>query len=123
MVENIYALKNKILQHIERETQNMDRIDVKEIGELVDMVKDLAEAEHHCWEASYYKSVTEAMNGQPNMGYSRQSYGYQPMNQGYSAGTMGYDSVIEKLGNEYRNLKPEERTMMKSKVLATLGSM
>lgn len=132
MVENIYALKNKILKHVENETQNMERINVNEIGELVDMVKDLAEAEKSCWEAQYYRSVSQAMEdksgypggntgGGDNMGGIRQGYS-QPMRQGYNQ-MMGHDDIINKLGNEYRNLSPEEKMVMKSKVLSTLGSM
>lgn len=127
MVNNIYELKNKILRHVESETQNMERIDVKEIGELVDMIKDLAEAEKSCWEASYYKSVTEAMDSrQDSLGYNgrmsdRSGYARQGQ-MGYNT-TMGHDDIIGKLAEEYRNLSPEERMMMKSKVLTTLGSM
>lgn len=131
MVENIYKLKNKILKHVEDETENMSRIDVKEIGELVDMVKDLAEAEERCWEAAYYRSVTEAMEKSSGytpidyqgQGSARQGYGNQSMRQGYSSGSMGHNDIIEKLGEEYRGLSREEKTMMKNKVLTMLGSM
>ena len=37
------------------------QIDGKELGEAIDMIKDLAEAEKCCWEAHYYKTVVEAM--------------------------------------------------------------
>lgn len=136
MVEDIYKLKNKILQYVERETQDMGRINVKEVGELVDMVKDLAEAEKCCWEASYYRSVTEAMengsSGYGSMGYgsqaggqqSRSGYGSQSMRSGYdSTGSMGHGNIIEALGEEYRNLNPDERMRMKNQVLSTLGTM
>lgn len=131
MVEDIYKLKNKILLHVERETQNMDRIDVKEVGELVDMVKDLAEAEKSCWEASYYKAVTQAMEGgQDAAGYgAMRGYGQQSMRQGYGqgqqGGRQGYhgDELIDKLGEEFRSLSPDEQIMMKGKVLSVIGSM
>lgn len=135
MVENIYELKNKLLKHVENETIDMQRMDVKEVGELIDMVKDLAEAEKCCWEASYYRKVTEAMEessgytstGSPanggGMGYGSTRSGYgSSMRQGYN-GSMGHSELIEKLGEEFRNLSPEERMMMKNKVLSVMGSM
>ena len=49
---------------------------------MVEKIKDLAEAEKACWEAEYYRSVTEAMeDGQ--MGYDD--------GMGYRRGGMGYD--------------------------------
>lgn len=135
MVEDIYALKNKILQHVEKETMDMQRMDVKEVGELVDMVKDLAEAEKSCWEASYYRKVTEAMEGSSgysssgspanggggNMGYGSSRSGYGSMRSGYNS--MGHGDLMEKLAEEYRNLNQDERMRMKNQVLSTLGSI
>ncbi len=51
-------------------------VDGKELGELVDMVKDMAETKRNCWEACYYESVTKAMEEYDEdpeymMGYSR----------------------------------------------------
>ena len=132
MVETIYKLKNKILQHVEKETANMDRIDVKEVGELVDMVKDLADAEKLCWEADYFRKVSEAM-GQNTAGYgqqTRQGYGatgyapqgYGNMQSGYN-GSMGHGGLIDMLGDEYKKLSPDEQMMMRSQVLTKLGVM
>lgn len=83
MVDRIYMLKNMILERIMKEVEErgIERVD----GELVDMVKDLAEAEESCWKAEYYRKVSEAMEG--SSGYS----GGQGMS-GYSGGqgTSGY---------------------------------
>lgn len=135
MVEDIYALKNKILQHVEKETMDMSRIDVKEVGELVDMVKDLAEAEKECWEATYYRKITEAMEGASGytstgspangggMGYGDQGggsrSGYGSMRQGY--GSMGHGELIDQLAQEYDRMPPDEQMMMKNKILMKLG--
>lgn len=35
--------------------------DTKELGEVVDMIKDLAEVEEKCWKAKYYESIVTAM--------------------------------------------------------------
>lgn len=134
MVEEIYKMKNELLQQAKKELaeRGPERIDVNRMGEIIDMVKDLAEAEKSCWEASYYRKVTEAMEG--SSGYTqmtnsnpasgggnmaRQGYDSQSMRQGYSS--MGHGDLIEKLSEEYRNLGPEERMMMKNRIFTELG--
>ena len=130
MVEEIYKMKNQILQQAEKELaeRGPERIDVNRMGEMIDMVKDLAEAEKSCWEAAYYRKVTEEMeksgytqmtNSNPASGggnMARQGYG---MRQGY--GSMGHGDLIEKLSEEYRNLGPDERMMMKNRIFTELG--
>lgn len=57
-------MKNEILAQTKKELEERgpDRMDVNRMGEMVDMVKDLAEAEMYCWKAQYYRNaVTEAM--------------------------------------------------------------
>lgn len=52
-------------------------VDTKELGELVDMVKDMAETKRNCWEACYYETVTEAMkeyDEEDAMGYNPNRY-------------------------------------------------
>ena len=64
MVEKIASLKDEILMQAEQEMHDTGQVN----PESIDAVKDLAEAEKACWEAEYYRSVTEAMeDGQ--MGY------------------------------------------------------
>ena len=120
MVEEIYKLKNELLNQAKKELaeRGPDRIDVNRMGEIVDMVKDLAEAEESCWKAQYYRNiVSESME---------QKYAYStPMQQtgqrqGYSSDNMGQHDIIGKLGEEYRRLAPNERMMMKNKVLAAM---
>lgn len=134
MVEDIYKMKNEILKQAKKELEERgpERIDVNRMGEMVDMVKDLAEAEKSCWEAQYYRRVTEAMEG--SSGYtqttnsnpasgggnmSRQGYGMRSMRQGYDS--MGHGDLIEKLSEEYRQLGPEERMMYKNRIFTELG--
>lgn len=71
MVDKIYEIKNQLLERITRDIseRGIERLD----GSMVDMVKDLAEAEKSCWEAEYYRSVAEAME-----------------REGGSSGYMGY---------------------------------
>lgn len=80
MVEEIYDLKNQLLESMAKEIdeRGIERLD----KEKVDMVKDLAEAEKSCWEAEYYRSVTEAME---SSGYDGQ--------MGMRGNQMGYDGM------------------------------
>lgn len=41
--------------------KGIENVDAKELGEVVDMIKDLYEAKKEMYEACYYKSVVEAM--------------------------------------------------------------
>ena len=52
---------------------NIDSVCTKELGEVVDMIKDFAEAEKYCREAEYYKAVNEAMLEKPE---EDERYGY-----------------------------------------------
>lgn len=77
-------------------TSGLDKADARELGEAVDMIKDLAEAEKYIRESKYYETVTEAMEqgGEPEerYGYNRNRYasgryapsGHGNMTRGYS---------------------------------------
>ena len=80
MVERIKDLKDELLMQAEQDMHDGGRVD----PEAIDGIKDLADAEKLCWEAEYYRSVTEAMeDGQ--MGYD-DGMGYRG-----GRGGMGYD--------------------------------
>lgn len=93
-------------------------VNTKEFGEVVDMIKDLTEAEKNKMQACYYKTIIEAMENPKNeygkdydwagpdedrMGYprsrdamgrftSRRGYDEMPrMQRGYGQGQMGYE--------------------------------
>lgn len=138
MVEKIYEIKNELLGRVSSDLRErgVDRIDVKEMGELIDMVKDLAEAEKDCWKADYYRKVSEAMEqdkqGYGSQGYGQQGYGsqgssrmgygagtgssatVQPSRQGYSMG--GYHEAIEPLREALRNANPDEREKIRKEL-------
>lgn len=46
-------------------------MNTNEVGQIVDMIKDLSEAEEKCWKACYYKSVVENMNQSSSSNQSR----------------------------------------------------
>lgn len=62
----------------EMQSKGKEGVDTKEMGEVIDMVKDLAEAEKSVWEKCYYESIVEAMEkaeeeeeAMGRMGYDR----------------------------------------------------
>lgn len=61
-LHDICAMKKKLIEWAQEAMANgPDTVDTSELGEVVDMIKDLYEAELYCYEACYYQTVTEAM--------------------------------------------------------------
>ncbi len=130
MENRIYKIKDKLLTKIEEETQDMNRMDTKEVGELIDAVHHLAETEYYCsvadamWAEKHGYSSGGSMGYQGDITKARQGYTEVPMRSGYgmaSRGSMGHDNLIDQLAQEYDRMSPDEQMMMKSKVLMKLG--
>lgn len=99
---DLYEMTEKLEQFaMEEMSKDKSCINTKELGEVVDMVKDLLEAKKYKAEAKYYTSITDAME---DAEYG-QDYDYRGR-MGYSGGRRmsmrGYEE------GEYRML-PEER--------------
>lgn len=63
-VKRICELKKSLLCWAECEVaKGYDQANSTDLGAIVDMVKDLSEAENQCREAAYHKSITDAMEG------------------------------------------------------------
>lgn len=61
-VEDLCDLKEKLYTSArDALAKGCQNVDTHEMGEVVDMIKDLAEAEEKCWKACYYKSIVCAM--------------------------------------------------------------
>lgn len=60
-MHKLYDMKDKLICAVEKEICNLDHADCKELGEAIDMIKDLEEAIYYC-------TITEAMkeNGNDN---------------------------------------------------------
>lgn len=54
---------------------DVESVDAKELGEVVDMIKDIYEAEKDCAKAKYYKTVVKAMDENSRSS----SFSYIPM--------------------------------------------
>lgn len=111
-LNDIKEIKHRLTDWVKTETvkgfNNPEEVEI--LGEVVDMIKDLASVEKDCMEACYYETVTDAMTeGEGRMGYDRWryssgrfapkgrgSYGYTPnkgtpvySNNGRTNGSMG----------------------------------
>ena len=143
-MDEITQLKNKMLMHVYKvaEEHGPGQVD----GEMVDMIKDLAEAEYYC-------RVTEAMDGQgagqmgyragyepmgyEPTGYEQQAMGYpmgypQAQTMGYrdsmgryasrrGYGSMGYADSVEGIRSMMNMASPEEKERMKAELRPMLG--
>lgn len=130
MVEKIKAIKDKTLSFMERELTKYgnDRMDVKQMGELADIVKDLAEAEKSCWEAEYYRTVSEAMEGSQSMatGYqqptSRMSYGATGERRGYGGeGMMRQSDPVSMIRDMMMTASPETQARIRGDLSSIMG--
>lgn len=84
MEEKIRDMKEQLVRLAESQLKGgAENVDTHEMGMVVDMIKDLAEAEKSCWEAEYYMSVVEAMEDDGRYGYDRQGYDGEYGRQGY----------------------------------------
>ena len=74
-LKDIVDIKHDLVEAVKAEmAQGIEQVDTEEMGEVVDMIKDLASAEKSCMEAAYYELVCEAMQGEDAAGYDRWRY-------------------------------------------------
>lgn len=83
-LNDISCMKTDLIRALESEIacKGIKGVDTREAGQVVDMIKDLAQAEKDCMEACYYKSVVGAMD----------DYGFENEHQIEEYGRMGYDT-------------------------------
>ena len=60
MTERLTYVKHTLMDLVEEQMEHLERVDAKELGEVIDMIKDIEEAMYYC-------TVTEAMHSK---GYS-----------------------------------------------------
>ena len=84
-------LEYQLLDMLEAETaKGLEAVDTKELGEAVDILKDLGEAKYYC-------SVVKAMEGYDDgpMGYNNRRYMTSGRYAPKGRGSMGYDPMME----------------------------
>ena len=102
-MERLKSIKDILMGCIESQMTNLDEVDTKELGEAIDMIKDLEEAIYYC-------TIIEAM-GENSNGYNHNkinSNGY------YNESSEDYNQYC---GNSYKSRKMymEAKTMKKDK--------
>ena len=60
--EKLHYMKECLIHYVEQEMCNLPEADANELGEAIDMIKDLEEAIYYC-------TITEAMNGDKQKDY------------------------------------------------------
>ena len=123
-VKPICEMKEKLISWTKEELdKGKDCVNTTETGDVVDMIKDLADAEKNIWKAAYYKAVVEAMieyddeievdpSRVRRMGYDNYRYSsgkFAPKGHGHYVGHMGYTPM-----QEMTRLYHDERDMMHS---------
>lgn len=83
-LNDISCIKTDIVEELKHEIRckGFDNINPYELGQYVDMVKDLAKSEKDCVEKCYYETVIKAMN----------DHGYEDEFDIEAEGRMGYDN-------------------------------
>jgi len=142
LVEKLKNIKDELLMQVEQDMNEGRNADPK----TIDSIKDLAEAEKACWEAEYYRAVTEAMedgsmgyeegmdydgnmgnrgNRQGGSGYRRGRRGYRGQSRdsmgrytrrGYRNGRYGHDDMMQDIKDMLMTADPQEKEQIKKKL-------
>ena len=71
-MEQLKTMKEMLVSCVQGQMSHLDSVDAKELGEAIDMIKDLSEAIYYC-------TVTEAMEGKEPVGGQRETMYYPVM--------------------------------------------
>lgn len=78
----LHEIKDTLIHSVAKQMKHIDSVDTEELGEVVDMIKDIAEAIYYC-------TVTEAMEGQDRAYYDGNGGGRSNQYYGGNSG-QGY---------------------------------
>lgn len=109
MVEQLKSMKESLMACAQSQMGNLENVNAKEMGEVIDMIKDLSEAIYYCTVTDAMKERKEEMDSQEKIDSAimadRMRSGYSsPMRmyydeggrRGYDHGRYGFD-----YGNDY----------------------
>ena len=65
MLDKLNMVKETLMNTLQTQMSNLQNVDAKELGEVVDMVKDLEEAIYYC-------TITKAMEGKDKEGHQKE---------------------------------------------------
>lgn len=81
-VNDLCEIYDDIVQSVRGEiAKGIETVDTHELGEAIDMIKDLAEAKKDCWKACYYAKLIETMDDfeDEEDEYGRRGYHKRPL--------------------------------------------
>ena len=112
MVKRLEQMKECLVSCVQNQISgHLDQVDTKELGEAIDMIKDLEEAIYYC-------TITKAMNGKEKEDYPRHQepryYGGDNGNTGISHATnsRGSSSYYSDMKNNYNKMNSTHHDMM-----------
>ena len=73
-MERLKSMKETLVTAIQSQLGNLDQVDAKELGEVVDMVKDLEEAIYYCTIVEAMEEKEKYGNGQNTVYYTERYY-------------------------------------------------
>lgn len=104
MIDKICTIRKQLVSKVDGDIaeRGLDRIDVQNLGEVVDMIKDLAVAEEKLRKADYYHRVIAAMDGGEPMRTS-------------------HPEIADAISRALSSADPHERETIKGEVMAMLA--
>lgn len=98
--EKVCTIKDRALSLVDMQLNgNIENVDAKELGEVADIAKDMAEIMKLCIEAEYYFKITEAMDENSNERNMQQIERYIPENKRWY--TPVWDEPVERPWNDW----------------------
>ena len=77
-MKHLEQMKKTLVECVECQMCHLDKVDTKELGEAIDMIKDLSEAIYYC-------TITEAMHGDAGKEWDSDGSANRPMVTHYGA--------------------------------------
>ena len=96
MMHRLGCMKEQLISCVENELGHLETVDAKELGEVIDMIKDIAETEYYC-------SIVEAMEGKENPKHRERYEGkmYYPGSRGMHEDAPHMSGVGGPMWHEY----------------------
>ena len=107
-MEQLYQIKAILMNSIQGQLSNLDQADTHELGEVIDMIKDISEAMYYC---SMVESTRKKgfLNGNGSVS-DMEMYNYAHGNSGSGGGRGNYGMYT--MNNQYREPYMDNGKMM-----------
>lgn len=126
-MKRLKCIKEKLMECVENEMTHLESVDTHELGEAIDMIKDLEEA-------MYYHSIVAAMNEEKTYStsisdYEEKSHHHRKMymeshdlNKGKEIQMRELEAYIQELSSDIMEMikkaTPEEKILLQQKMIA-----